>query len=55
MVQTSSNETLSRKKAFAVIGINIASSSKRRDLVRELWMPQGERLIQLKQEKDIIF
>lgn len=31
-----------RKKAFVVIGINTAfSSRKRRDSVRETWMPQG--------------
>lgn len=31
-----------RKKAFVVIGINTAfSSKKRRDSVRETWMPQG--------------
>lgn len=31
-----------RKKAFMVIGINTAfSSRKRRDSVRETWMPQG--------------
>lgn len=31
-----------KKKAFVVIGINTAfSSRKRRDSVRETWMPQG--------------
>ena len=31
-----------RKKVFVVIGINTAfSSRKRRDSVRETWMPQG--------------
>ena len=31
-----------RKKVFIVIGINTAfSSRKRRDSVRETWMPQG--------------
>ena len=31
-----------RKKAFVVIGINTAfSSKKRRDSVRATWMPQG--------------
>lgn len=35
-----SNHTL--KKAFVVIGINTAfSSRKRRDSVRETWMPKG--------------
>ncbi|XP_027331456.1 beta-1,3-galactosyltransferase 7-like isoform X4 [Abrus precatorius] len=44
-----------RKKVFAVIGINTAfSSRKRRDSVRETWMPQGEQLIQLEHEKGIV-
>ncbi|CAL5385109.1 unnamed protein product [Camellia sinensis] len=48
-------EGLPRKKAFIVIGINTAfSSRKRRDSVRQTWMPQGERLLQLEQEKGII-
>ncbi|OEL30434.1 Beta-1,3-galactosyltransferase 7 [Dichanthelium oligosanthes] len=43
-----------RKKAFVVIGINTAfSSRKRRDSVRETWMPQGEKLKKL-EEKGII-
>ncbi|XP_057847840.1 beta-1,3-galactosyltransferase 7 isoform X2 [Cryptomeria japonica] len=42
-------------KAFVVIGINTAfSSRKRRDSVRETWMPQGERLNQLEKEKGIV-
>ncbi|XP_043705045.1 beta-1,3-galactosyltransferase 7-like isoform X2 [Telopea speciosissima] len=42
-------------KAFVVIGINTAfSSRKRRDSVRETWMPQGERLLQLEREKGIV-
>jgi len=33
-----------RRKAFVVIGVNTAfSSRKRRDSVRETWMPQGSR------------
>ncbi|CAL5334110.1 unnamed protein product [Camellia sinensis] len=49
------HEGLPRKKAFIVIGINTAfSSRKRRDSVRQTWMPQGERLLQLEQEKGII-
>ena len=37
-----SNMSESRQKAFVVIGINTAfSSRKRRDSVRETWMPQG--------------
>ncbi|XVF36826.1 hypothetical protein REPUB_Repub19eG0091900 [Reevesia pubescens] len=44
-----------RKKVFMVIGINTAfSSRRRRDSVRETWMPQGEKLIQLEREKGII-
>lgn len=35
--------TSKKKKAFVVIGINTAfSSRKRRDSVRETWMPQGK-------------
>lgn len=35
-----------RKKMFMVIGINTAfSSRKRRDSVRETWMPQGIRIL----------
>lgn len=35
-----------RKKAFVVIGVNTAfSSRKRRDSVRETWMPQGVYLV----------
>ena len=37
-----------RKKAFVVIGINTAfSSKKRRDSVRATWMPQGSCLAML--------
>ncbi|XP_018850691.1 beta-1,3-galactosyltransferase 7-like [Juglans regia] len=44
-----------RKKVFMVIGINTAfSSRKRRDSVRETWMPQGEKLVQLEREKGIV-
>lgn len=44
-----------KKKAFVVIGVNTAfSSRKRRDSVRETWMPQGEKLQQLEQEKGIV-
>ncbi|KAE9603898.1 hypothetical protein Lal_00002073 [Lupinus albus] len=53
--KTSGEEALSRKKAFIVIGINTAfSSRKRRDSVRETWMPQGEQLLQLEREKGIV-
>ncbi|KAK1554087.1 hypothetical protein Q3G72_007746 [Acer saccharum] len=47
--------TPTKPKVFMVIGINTAfSSRKRRDSVRETWMPQGEKLIQLEREKGII-
>jgi hypothetical protein len=43
-----------RKKAFVVIGINTAfSSRKRRDSVRQTWMPQGDSLQQLEDQKGI--
>ncbi|KAL4296761.1 hypothetical protein GQ457_12G015060 [Hibiscus cannabinus] len=54
VVSTSAHER-PRKKAFMVIGINTAfSSRRRRDSVRETWMPQGEKLIQLEREKGIV-
>ncbi|KAJ3679608.1 hypothetical protein LUZ60_017619 [Juncus effusus] len=44
-----------KKKAFVVIGINTAfSSRKRRDSIRETWMPQGEKLVQLEEQKGIV-
>uniref|UniRef100_K4DHB7 Hexosyltransferase n=1 Tax=Solanum lycopersicum TaxID=4081 RepID=K4DHB7_SOLLC len=44
-----------RRKPFVVIGINTAfSSRRRRDSIRETWMPQGEKLLRLEQEKGII-
>ncbi|KAL9173316.1 hypothetical protein ABFS82_03G105700 [Erythranthe guttata] len=44
-----------QKKAFMVIGINTAfSSRKRRDSVRQSWMPQGEQLRRLEEEKGIV-
>lgn len=50
-----SHEGSPKKKVFIVIGINTAfSSRKRRDSVRETWMPQGEKLLQLEREKGII-
>ncbi|GLU00990.1 hypothetical protein SLE2022_183200 [Rubroshorea leprosula] len=52
---TSSVESPPRQKVFMVIGINTAfSSRKRRDSVRETWMPQGEKLLQLEREKGIV-
>ncbi|MFQ6644546.1 hypothetical protein Gotur_019443 [Gossypium turneri] len=48
-------ELTSRRKYLMVIGINTAfSSRKRRDSVRATWMPQGEKLKQLEEEKGII-
>ncbi|XP_021911705.1 probable beta-1,3-galactosyltransferase 8 isoform X1 [Carica papaya] len=47
------NHTL--QKAFVVIGINTAfSSKKRRDSVRETWMPGGAKLKKLEREKGIV-
>ncbi|XP_068651614.1 probable beta-1,3-galactosyltransferase 8 [Aristolochia californica] len=47
------NHTL--QKAFVVIGINTAfSSKKRRDSVRESWLPRGEKLRKLEKEKGIV-
>ncbi|GMH00295.1 hypothetical protein Nepgr_002134 [Nepenthes gracilis] len=44
-----------RKKVFMVMGINTAfSSRRRRDSVRETWMPQGENLLKLEREKGIV-
>ena len=46
------NQLPVRKKAFMVIGINTAfSSRKRRDSVRETWMPRGNNYILLFFEK----
>ncbi|KAI3700868.1 hypothetical protein L2E82_45509 [Cichorium intybus] len=53
--KTVSEKDPKRKKAFVVIGINTAfSSRRRRDSVRETWMPRGEKLIQLEKEKGIV-
>ncbi|ERN02293.1 hypothetical protein AMTRI_Chr09g38220 [Amborella trichopoda] len=44
-----------RQKVFFVMGIITAfSSRKRRDSIRETWMPQGEKLLQLEKEKGIV-
>ncbi|MQL76258.1 hypothetical protein Taro_008648 [Colocasia esculenta] len=52
---TIAGSTEPRKKVFVVIGINTAfSSRKRRDSVRETWMPQGEKHQQLEREKGIV-
>ncbi|KAK9167816.1 hypothetical protein Scep_003007 [Stephania cephalantha] len=43
------------KKAFVVIGINTAfSSKKRRDSVRDTWLPRGGKLERLEKEKGIV-
>ncbi|CAI8611479.1 unnamed protein product [Vicia faba] len=48
-------ESTPRKKCFMVIGINTAfSSRKRRDSVRETWMPQAEDRKKLEEEKGIV-
>ncbi|CAH8354743.1 unnamed protein product [Eruca vesicaria subsp. sativa] len=62
--RTSSQETVDdsslsganpKKKVFMVMGINTAfSSRKRRDSLRETWMPQGEKLEKLEKEKGIV-
>ncbi|KAJ4752892.1 Hexosyltransferase [Rhynchospora pubera] len=44
-----------KAKAFIVIGINTAfSSRKRRDSIRETWMPQGEKLKRLEEEGIVV-
>ncbi|OMO84875.1 Glycosyl transferase, family 31 [Corchorus olitorius] len=54
-VSTLGHDGPPRKKVFIVIGINTAfSSRRRRDSVRETWMPQGEKLVQLEREKGIV-
>ncbi|CAK9168141.1 unnamed protein product [Ilex paraguariensis] len=54
-VSASSHEGPPRKKAFMVIGINTAfSSRRRRDSVRETWMPQGDKLLKMEEEKGIV-
>ncbi|KAJ6894725.1 beta-1,6-galactosyltransferase GALT31A-like isoform X1 [Populus alba x Populus x berolinensis] len=56
MVIKSGNEHLKeRPKVFFVMGIITAfSSRKRRDSIRETWMPKGEELKKLETEKGII-
>lgn len=51
-VSEASNE---RQKLFFVMGIMTAfSSRKRRDSIRETWMPQGKDLLRLEKEKGIL-
>lgn len=43
-ISTYAANTVTRKKAFMVIGINTAfSGRRRRDSIRETWMPRGSR------------
>ncbi|KAL4327713.1 hypothetical protein AHAS_Ahas13G0127600 [Arachis hypogaea] len=43
------------QKAFVVIGINTAfSSKKRRESIRETWLPKGSELKELEKEKGIV-
>ncbi|CAK7340094.1 unnamed protein product [Dovyalis caffra] len=52
-LETLANHTL--QKAFVVIGINTAfSSRKRRDSLRRTWMPKGDKLKKLEKEKGIV-
>ncbi|KAL5714471.1 Beta-1 [Ranunculus cassubicifolius] len=52
---SSIQDTPPKKKAFVVIGINTAfSSRRRRDSVRETWMPQGDELVRIEREKGIV-
>ncbi|OWM73967.1 probable beta-1,3-galactosyltransferase 8 [Punica granatum] len=45
----------SAQRVFVVIGINTAfSSRKRRDSLRDTWMPRGEKLKKLEKEKGIV-
>ncbi|KOM44002.1 hypothetical protein LR48_Vigan05g160700 [Vigna angularis] len=49
------SESSGRRRYLMVVGINTAfSSRKRRDSVRETWMPQGEKRKKLEEEKGII-
>ncbi|KFK44305.1 hypothetical protein AALP_AA1G240600 [Arabis alpina] len=51
----SSTKGSKKKKVFMVVGINTAfSSRKRRDSLRETWMPKGEKLEKLEREKGIV-
>ncbi|KAF9587156.1 hypothetical protein IFM89_039596 [Coptis chinensis] len=53
ILEGASNNSL--KKAFIVIGINTAfSSKKRRESIRETWLPTGAKLKKLEEEKGIV-
>ncbi|KAM0063518.1 putative galactosylxylosylprotein 3-beta-galactosyltransferase [Helianthus debilis subsp. tardiflorus] len=48
-------EPVKKRKYLMVVGINTAfSSRKRRDSVRATWMPQGDKLRKLEEEKGIV-
>ncbi|KAF8025129.1 hypothetical protein BT93_F2086 [Corymbia citriodora subsp. variegata] len=50
---SSSNRSL--EKAFVVVGINTAFSSKRRrDSLRQTWLPRGEKLKKLEKDKGVV-
>ncbi|CAN4076528.1 unnamed protein product [Withania somnifera] len=54
-MSTNSERSGIRKNVFMVIGINTAfSSRRRRDSIRDTWIPQGERLLRLEKEKGIV-
>ncbi|KAL0431196.1 UNVERIFIED_CONTAM: Beta-1,3-galactosyltransferase 7 [Sesamum radiatum] len=54
-IPTYNDDIVTRKKAFMVVGVNTAfSSRKRRDSIRETWMPTGKSRLQLEQEKGIV-
>ncbi|KAL5703974.1 putative beta-1 [Ranunculus cassubicifolius] len=53
LLEKPTNQSL--KKAFVVIGINTAfSSKKRRESLRETWLPTGAKLKKLEKEKGIV-
>ncbi|KAK4601117.1 hypothetical protein RGQ29_010622 [Quercus rubra] len=55
VTNSGSEQFKDRPKVFFVMGIITAfSSRKRRDSIRETWMPQGEELRKLEKEKGII-
>ncbi|KAK9077558.1 hypothetical protein SSX86_005895 [Deinandra increscens subsp. villosa] len=48
-------ESVKKRKYLMVIGVNTAfSSRRRRDSVRATWMPQGDKLKRLEEEKGIV-
>uniref|UniRef100_A0A7N0TNA9 Hexosyltransferase n=1 Tax=Kalanchoe fedtschenkoi TaxID=63787 RepID=A0A7N0TNA9_KALFE len=48
-------ESASKRKYLMVIGVNTAfSSRKRREAVRATWMPQGDQLRRLEEEKGVV-